>query len=363
MAATASWSAAMASSRFVGRPARSNLVCSAAPRLESIWPVGRPGGVAVRPAAAMASFRSACRCAAEPESCTRPRLAQVHWPARLVSWRNVDRIAEQVMALSRSATPGAPEPGLQHVPETGQGGGGSGVADRDGGDGFPVDGDGFIQIRRACPVRRTGACSAFPRLDRRRGRKGWPREGMSTASRFAAMASSRSVGWPGPLEPGPQRGPEVGQHRGPRGLASRRSVDGFPVKGDGLIQSPVARCARTGPAMRPRGWTASRAARAGQPGVPATTSRNKVMVSSRSASCPVRPNRASTRGRRDTRSARSGRPGFRRPPPGTGDGLVQIRQLPGLPEPGPQPVPRFDGVPGRARMAGLGAARPPPGTG
>ena len=69
-----------------------------------------------------------------------------------------------------------------------------------------------------CPVRPNRACSAVPRLDSIAGRSGWSAGVASTASRLTGEGLVQVRLLPGAPEPGPQRGPEVGQHRGPVGV-------------------------------------------------------------------------------------------------------------------------------------------------
>ena len=122
----------------------------------------------------------------------------------------------------------------------------------------------------AAPVRSNRVRSAFPRLDRYAARSGWSAGVACTASRRRSMAASRSVRRPGALEPGVQRGPEVGQVPGAVGVVGGGGLHGLLAGLDGGVQVGLPpRCARTGPAARSRGWTGTWRGRGGRRGWPA----------------------------------------------------------------------------------------------
>ena len=316
----------MAWSRSACCPVRSNRVRSAVPRLDR-YP-GRSGWSAG--VASTASWPSGDGLvqvrllpgALEPGPQRDPEVGQASGPVGVVGRGGVDGLGEPGDGLVQvRLLPGALEPGLQRVPEVGQVSGPVGVVGRGGVDGLRPSGDGLVQVRLL----------------------------------------------PGALEPGLQRGPEVGQAPGPVGVVGRGGVDGLRTGGDGLVQVRLLPGAlEPGPQRVPEVGQASRAGRGGRPGWRRRPRGARVMAWSRSACCPVRPNRVrSAAPRLDRHPGRSGWPaGVASTASGEqGDGLVQVRLLPGALEPGPQRDPEVGqvhgpvGVVGRGGVDGLPAER------
>ena len=249
--------------------------------------------------AVMAWSRSAsCPVRSNRVCSAMPEVGQVSGPVGVVGRGGVDGLREPGDGLVQvRLLPGAPEPGPQRGPEVGQPLGAVGVVGRGGVDGLPADGDGLVQVR-LLPGALEPGLQRDPEVGEYLGRSGWSAGGGvgGLGEPGDGLVQVRLL--PGALEPGLQRVPEVGQHRRPVGVAGRGGVDGLA---------------------------------------------SLAMAWSRSACCPVRPNRVCSAAPRLDRYM--GRSGWSAGVASTasvsrGDGLVQVRQLPGALEPGLQRVSR-----------------------